>query len=76
VTKPGAYVGVNEGFWTEQPLPALVAPARDAVGPCVPTLETWQALWEASGVQERVVRTRRVDAGTEVKSRIRWIGCR
>jgi len=74
VTKPGGYVGLNEGFWTEQPSPELVALAKDAVGPCVPTLDTWQALWEASGLQERVVRTRQVDARTEVKSRIQWIG--
>jgi len=74
VTKPGGYVGLNEGFWTEQPSPELVALAKDAVGPCVPTIETWQALWEASGLQERVVRTRQVDARTEVKSRIQWIG--
>ncbi len=76
VTKPGGYVGLNEGFWTEQPSPELVALARDAVGPCVPTIETWQVLWEASGLQERVVRTRQVDARTEVKSRIQWIGWR
>jgi arsenite methyltransferase len=74
VTKPGGYVGLNEGFWTEQPSPELVALGKDAVGPCVPTIEAWQALWEASGLQERVVRTRQVDARTEVKSRIQWIG--
>ena len=74
VTKPGGYVGLNEGFWTEQPSPEMVALAKDAVGPCVPTIEAWQALWEASGLQERVVRTRQVDARTEVKSRIQWIG--
>jgi arsenite methyltransferase len=74
VTKPGGYVGLNEGFWIEQPSPELVALAKDAVGPCVLTIETWQALWEASGLQERVVRTRQVDARTEVKSRIQWIG--
>jgi len=74
VTKPGGFVGLNEGFWTEQPSPELVALAKDAVGPCVPTLATWQALWEASGLQERVVRTRQVDARMEVRSRIQWIG--
>jgi ubiquinone/menaquinone biosynthesis C-methylase UbiE len=76
VTKPGGYVGLSEGLWTEQPSPELVALARDAVGPCVPTIETWQELWEASGLQERVVRTRQVDPRTEVKSRIQWIGWR
>src|SRR5512136_2914718 len=65
VTRPGGYVGLNEGFWTEQPSPELVALAKEAVGPCVPTIEAWQALWEASGLQERVVRTRQVDASTE-----------
>jgi arsenite methyltransferase len=74
VIKPGGYVGLNEGFWTEQPSPELVALAKDAVGPCVPTIETGQALWEASELQERVVRTRQVDARTEIKSRIQWIG--
>jgi SAM-dependent methyltransferase len=74
VTKPGGYVGLSEGFWTEQPPSELIERAKSAVGPCGPTLETWQALWEASGLQERVVRTCQIDARTEVKSRIQWIG--
>lgn len=76
VTKPGGYVGLNEGFWTNQPSPELVTLAKDAVGPCVPTIEDWQALWETSGLQERVVKTHQVDASQEVKSRIQWIGWR
>ncbi len=76
VTKPGGYVGLNEGFWTEQPSAELIARVKIAVGPCVSTLQTWQALWEASGLQERVVRTHQIDAGTEMKSRIEWIGWR
>ena len=76
VSRPGGYVGLGEGFWTEQPPAELVAVAEDAVGPCVPTLETWHALWEASGLQERVVQPRRIDPGAEVKSRIQWIGWR
>ena len=74
VTKPGGYFGINEGFWTVQPSAELIALARNAVGPCVPTLETWRALWEASGLQERVIETRQADARSEVKSRIQWIG--
>jgi len=46
VTKPGGYVGLSEGFWTVQPSPELLARVRVAVGPCVPTLEAWQALWK------------------------------
>jgi len=76
VTKPGGCVGLNEGCWTRQPSPEMVAQVKDAIGPFTPTVETWQALWEASGLQERVVRICQVDPRTEVKSRIQWIGWR
>lgn len=76
VTKPGGYVGLNEGVWTRQPSPELVARVKDAIGPFIPTHETWQALWVASGLQDRVVKICQVDARTEVKSRIQWIGWR
>ena len=76
VAKPGGYVGLNEGLWIKQPSPEMVARVKDAIGPFIPTNETWQALWEASGLQERVVKICQVDARTEVKSRIRWIGWR
>jgi ubiquinone/menaquinone biosynthesis C-methylase UbiE len=74
VTRPGGYVGLNEGLWMKQPSPELVAQVKDAIGPFIPTLEIWRALWEASGLQERVVKICQVDARAEVKSRIRWIG--
>jgi arsenite methyltransferase len=76
VTKPGGYVGLNEGFWTQPPEPELAARVINAIGPCVPTLDVWQALWEASGLQERVVQTRQIDARAEMKGRIQWIGWR
>ena len=76
VTKPGGYVGFSEGFWTEKPSPELVALAKDAVGPSVSTIDTWRTLWDASRLQERVVKTHQIDARTEVKSRIQWIGWR
>jgi ubiquinone/menaquinone biosynthesis C-methylase UbiE len=74
VTKPGGYVGLNEGFWSEQPPPELFAQWMDATGPYVPTLATWQSLWEASRLHERVIRTYQVEAGTEIRRRIEWIG--
>jgi len=74
VTKPGGYVGLNESSWTKQPPPELAAQVRQAFGPYIVAGETWQALWEASGLQERVVKMHQVDAGAEVKSRIEWIG--
>jgi arsenite methyltransferase len=76
VTRPGGYVGLNEGLWIKEPSPELVAQIKDAIGPFIPTHETWQALWAASGLQERVVKVCQVDARTEVKSRIQWIGWR
>ena len=76
VTKPGGYVGLNEGFWTVLPSPELLARVKVAIGPCVPTIETWQALWEASGLQQRVVKTHQVNARAELKSRVQWIGWR
>jgi len=76
VTKPGGYVGLNEGCWIQQPPPEMVTRVKDAIGPFIPTLEAWGALWEASGLQERVVRLCRTDPRKEVKSRIEWIGWR
>jgi arsenite methyltransferase len=74
VTKPGGYVGLNEGSWIKAPPPELAAQVRDALGPFVVTDEAWQALWKASGLQEQVVTFHEIDAGEEVKSRIQWIG--
>jgi ubiquinone/menaquinone biosynthesis C-methylase UbiE len=76
VTKPGGYVGLNEGFWIEQPSPEMVARVKTALGPAIPTLETWQALWEAAGLQERVVRIHQIDARAEIKGRLQWVGWR
>lgn len=74
VTKPGGYVGFNEGFWHELPPPELIDQVRQAVGPYVPTLERWQEFWGASGLNERVIRFYPVDAAAELKSRVEWIG--
>ena len=76
VTKPGGYVGLNEGVWIKQPPPEMVSRVTDAIGPFIPTIEAWQVLWDASGLQERVVRTCEIDARKEVKDRIEWIGWR
>lgn len=76
VTKPGGYVGMNEGFWIEEPPSEMVAQAQAAVGPYIPTLDAWQTLWAASGLQETVVRVYQADASAEVKGRVQWIGWR
>jgi len=73
VVKPGGYVGLNETFWIKEPPPERVEQAVEW-GTNILTAEAWQALWEESGLQDRQVRTYQIDARTEVKSRIRWIG--
>ncbi|MFB0534953.1 MAG: class I SAM-dependent methyltransferase [Anaerolineae bacterium] len=76
VTKPGGYVGLNETYWIEEPSPEIVAQVQALVGTDVPTAATWQALWEESGLQDRVVRLCQIDPRTEVKDRIQWVGWR
>ena len=76
MTKPGGYVGLNETFWIEEPSPEIVARAQALIGTHIPTAATWQALWEESGLRDRVVRLHQIDLRTEVKSRIQWVGWR
>ena len=76
VTRPDGYVGLSESFVTKQPSPELAARIEDAIGPSVLTLEIWRALWEESGLQDRVVKTFPVDPRQEIKDRMQWIGWR
>lgn len=74
VTKPGGYIGLNEAYWVEQPSPEHMEQVKRAVAPSILTLVAWQSLWEASGLQERVVHKRWINIRGEVRSRIQWIG--
>jgi ubiquinone/menaquinone biosynthesis C-methylase UbiE len=78
VTRPGGYVGINEMFWLEEAPPELETQARALIGSAtaMPTLATWQALWDKSGLHDRVVRSRQVDPTQELKDRVEWIGWR
>jgi len=76
VAKPGGYVGLNETFWTKEPSPEIVTRVHALIGTDIPTAATWQALWEESGLRDRVVRLRQIDPRTEVKDRIQWVGWR
>ncbi|MBU0494205.1 MAG: methyltransferase domain-containing protein [Chloroflexi bacterium] len=76
VTKPGGYVGLSEAYWTQEPTPEMVAQIRGAVGTAVPTIETWRSLWEASGLQDRVIRMHPIDSRKELRDRLRWVGWR
>jgi SAM-dependent methyltransferase len=76
VTKPGGCVGINEGFLlTEAPTPRVAGLAR-RIGSAMVTLRTWRALWDGSGLSERVVRTYRIDPAREIRDRFRWVGQR
>jgi len=74
VTKPGGYVGLNEAFLvTESPSPAVMELAR-GMGTEIVSLAAWRALWDASGLGDRLVRAYRIDPAREVRGRMRWIG--
>lgn len=76
VTKPGGYVGLNEGFLlTETPSPRVTELAR-RIGSAMVTLATWRVLWGASGLSDRIVRTYRIDPVREIRDRFRWVGLR
>jgi ubiquinone/menaquinone biosynthesis C-methylase UbiE len=76
VTRPGGYVGLNESFWTKEPAPETIAMAQDTVGSSIPTEESWKVLWETSGLSDRAMSFRRVDARQEVRDRLHWVGRR
>lgn len=75
VTKPGGYVGLNETLWATEPPPNATAQVRDFGANILPA-DAWRALWEASGLRDRVVTLHQLDARTEIKSRIAWVGWR
>ena len=78
VAKPGGYVGLNETFWIAEASPELVARAQASLGlgADIPSAATWRALWEESGLRDRVVRIHQIDPRREVKDRIQWVGWR
>src|SRR5512136_1008784 len=58
VAKPGGFVGLNETFLNAQASPELVGRVQASLssGAAILSAATWQALWEASGLQDRVVK--------------------
>jgi ubiquinone/menaquinone biosynthesis C-methylase UbiE len=78
VAKPAGYIGLNETFWIAEVSPELSAKAEASVGLAEGILNTaeWQALWEKSGLIDRVVRIHQIDPRMEIKDRIQWVGWR
>ena len=68
---------MNESFLTQMLSPEMTEMLGRTLGGIeMPMLETWQSLWDASGLQDRTLQTYSIDARGEVRDRIRWIGVR
>src|SRR5512136_1233562 len=76
VARPGGYVALNETFFTEMPTPETSEIVRREMGVDIPMVQTWQTLWEASGLRDRVIRLHQIDARHEIRDRLQWIGAR
>jgi SAM-dependent methyltransferase len=76
VTRPGGYVGLNEGFLLTATPSLRVAGLARRIGSAMVTLDAWRELWDGSGLTERVVRTYRIDPRQEIRHRFRWVGPR
>jgi ubiquinone/menaquinone biosynthesis C-methylase UbiE len=73
VVRPGGYVGFNESIWTREPTPEVATLTRD-MDVDVQSVETWRSLCEEAGLQDLVVKLRRVDTAAEIRNRLRWVG--
>jgi len=63
-----------EDPFLENPPDDVARVAREMGIAEIPSASAWRALWDGSGLQDRVVKLRRVDPRVEVRSRLRWIG--
>lgn len=76
VVKPGGMVGLNETFWRDQPTAQEEEALTLQFGAKLPPLQTWETLWEESGLVERIVTLFRINLRKEVRDRVRWVGMR
>jgi ubiquinone/menaquinone biosynthesis C-methylase UbiE len=77
VTKPGGYVGLNEGTWMKVPVPPeVVAWASQDLGAHVKPLTSaeWVGLLDVAGLREIVARTYEIDAKVEARGILRRYG--
>ena len=76
VTRPGGHVGLNEALWIKHPTAEMQAQMLAQAHTHIPSAEEWQTLWEQSGLLDRAVSIRKIDARYEVRDRLRWVGRR
>jgi len=62
VTKPGGYVGLNEGVWMKAPPSDVVEYHFRTTGAKPETSDGWKELLEGSGLTDVVVRTYKINA--------------
>jgi ubiquinone/menaquinone biosynthesis C-methylase UbiE len=77
VTKPGGYVGLNEGTWLKTPHPPeVVAWASQDLGASVKPLtpEEWAGLLDRAGLTEIVVEVSGINTQEEAKGLVRRYG--
>lgn len=77
VTKPGGYVGLNEGTWLKTPPPPeVVAWASQDLGASVKPLtpEAWAGLLEGAGLTEIIVEVSGINTREEAKGLVRRYG--
>jgi len=58
--------GLNETFWIQEPAPEILHGSEEQSF-SHPTIETWQSLWEASGLQDRAVKICQIDGRQEIR---------
>jgi ubiquinone/menaquinone biosynthesis C-methylase UbiE len=76
VTRPGGYIGLNEVCWIKPASDEMNSSARREMGAAPIPLETWQSLWDGSGLADRLVKVCTIDTRAELHGRVRWVGLR
>jgi arsenite methyltransferase len=78
VTRPGAYIGLNESTWLKEPTPEMVAwVSQDIAGSAMPLApDAWRELLEGASLQEIEVKIAAVEVGGEARSMMQRYGVR
>jgi len=76
VTKPGGYVGLNEGTWIKSPPPRELVEymSRSMANAIFLPPDAWRQLLETSGLRDIVVRTYTLSALSQWISEMRGFG--
>jgi arsenite methyltransferase len=76
VTKPGGWVGVNEGAWLRE-LPEDATELVDAsLGTDMITAGDWRIRWSEAGLEDSTFTLTEIGIREETRGRIAWVGLR